>query len=78
MENEWVKDEHGNKTWTHRGWTIKQWADLWDMDITGPDGEDVYLDHREIIITHEAPYDGSVSVRVPTKVILEALKVVGY
>lgn len=68
-DTSWSTDEFGNRTWTHEGWTIKVWVRGTVVDCTGPEGEDVDVIDGHLLISHEADYDGQVTVSVPVPVL---------
>jgi hypothetical protein len=62
----WITDEHGNRTFTHGGWTVRIWSPEWNsrISVDSPHaGEEVEVHDDGIWVRGE---DGSGSLEGPS------------
>ena len=82
----WITDEHGNRTFTHEGWTVRIWSPEWTsrISVESPhSGEEVEVNEEGIWVRGE--YGGGWEVQpksftIPWEVIaaiIEARAIVG-
>ena len=84
----WITDEHGNRTFTHEGWTVRIWSPehSWDrINVDAPhNGQEVEVHEKGIWVNGtssggwEGPGPNAFTVPWPViTAIIEARQIVG-